>query len=83
MPVHGYKPQSKGAVDTVNVMKEMEERVLRLLDDLQLSGELPIDGRWLAIGRTHIQQGFMAVARSVFQPARVILPEDITPNQEN
>lgn len=82
MPVHGYKPQSQEAVDIVNSMKEMEERVLRFLDYLGQPGN-PIDGRWLAIGRTHIQQGFMAVARSVFQPARVILPEDITPNQEN
>ena len=82
MPVHGYKPQSQEAIDIVNSMKEMEERTLRFLEFLGESGH-PVDGRWLAIGRTHIQQGFMAVARSVFQPARVILPEDINPNEEN
>jgi len=35
-----------------------------------------VDQRWLAIARTHFQEGFMALNRSVFQPGRVKLPED-------
>jgi len=38
------------------------------------SGE--IDMRFSAIGKTDIQKGFMAVARSIFQPERIKLPED-------
>ncbi len=39
--------------------------------------EAPLcDKRWLAIARTHIQEGFMALNRAVFQPQRVKLPED-------
>jgi hypothetical protein len=37
---------------------------------------LNVDQRWLAIGRTHIEEAFMAINRAVFQPQRVKLPED-------
>tara|TARA_R110000868_G_scaffold368852_1_gene631984 strand:- start:8641 stop:8889 length:249 start_codon:yes stop_codon:yes gene_type:complete len=75
LPVSGYRPQSGDAVATVNASKEVEERVLRMLDDL--SKDPDTDKRWLSIGRTAIEQGFMAVNRSVFKPARVQLPEDV------
>jgi len=74
LPVSGYRPQSEAAVATVNTMKQFEERVLRLLDVMMMAPE--VDKRWLAIGRTSIEQGFMAVNRSVFRPDRVSLPED-------
>ncbi len=73
LPVQGYKPQSEGKVALVNTNKELEERVLRQLDSLEASG---VDKRWLAIGRTAIENGFMAVNRAVFQPGRAELPED-------
>lgn len=80
LPVAGYKAQPQARVDIVNELKEMEERVLRLLTKIERAdfgdGLVGIDGRWLAIGRTNIQQGFMAAARAVFQPGRVSLPED-------
>ena len=76
LPVAGYRPQSTEAVGLVNAMKASEERVLRALDTL---GKRPdVDKRWLAIGRTSIEQGFMAVNRSVFKPARAALPGDPT-----
>lgn len=34
------------------------------------------DKRWLAVARTHFQEGFMALNRAVFQPQRIKLPED-------
>ena len=74
LPVSGYRPQSDAAVAVVNTMKQFEERILRLLDVMAMEAE--IDKRWLAIGRTAIEQGFMAVNRSVFRPDRVSLPED-------
>ena len=36
----------------------------------------PYDKRWLAIAQTHFNEGFMALARAVFQPQRIKLPED-------
>lgn len=69
LPVAGYRPQADAKVALVNANKQAEERVLRILDALAEQPET--DKRWLAIGRTAIEQGFMAVNRSIFQPARI------------
>ena len=74
LPVAGYTPQSDDKVALVNYNKHAEERVLRVLDTLAIHPE--VDKRWLAVGRTHIEQAFMAINRSVFAPKRVALPED-------
>lgn len=81
LPVAGYRKQPQRAVDLVNENKEAEERLLRLIDDLgngrSPTGELfAADPRWLAIARTDLEKGFMALNRAIFKPARVILPED-------
>ncbi len=74
LPVAGYRSQGEAAIAIVNHNKAVEERVLRILDQL---GEIDaVDKRWLSIGRTQIEQGFMAVNRSVFRPERVKLPKD-------
>lgn len=74
LPVAGYKPQSDSNVALVNLNKQLEEHVLRQLD--ALAQDDSIDKRWLAIGRTAIENGFMAVNRSVFKPGRVTLSTD-------
>lgn len=74
LPVSGYKPQSDEKVQIVNANKELEESILRVLDEL--AGMPGIDQRWLAIGRAELEKGFMAVNRAIFQPGRVKLPED-------
>lgn len=74
LPVGGYRPQSNEAVGMVNCNKLIEEEVLRVLD--HLAAREDVDKRWLAIGRTQIEQGFMAVNRAIFRPGRVRLPED-------
>lgn len=76
LPVSGYKPQTDEKVQTVNLNKDLEERVLRQLD--ALGEHADVDKRWLAIGRTAIENGFMAVNRSVFKPGRVNIQEDAT-----
>ena len=82
LPVAGYRPQSEGAVDLVNQNKMMEERLLRRLDYLK-EGFTDIDQRWLAIARTHIEEGFMAMNRAIFKPARVSFGEDDGAVKEN
>lgn len=89
LPVAGYKAQDNVAVDLVNQNKRLEENVLRVLDELATMkgpaasnakpSEITVDPRWLAIGRTAIEQGFMAVNRSIFKPGRVKLPGDRLP----
>lgn len=81
LPVAGYREQSKGNVDLVNDFKRDEERILRKLDAMRAAPGQPseIDQRWLAHGRTLLEDAFMAINRSVFRPGRVTLPEDDEP----
>jgi hypothetical protein len=74
LPVSGYRPQTDAAVEAVNLNKALEERVLRQLDVLACRSMT--DQRWLAIARTDIEKGFMAMNRAVFRPGRSVLPED-------
>lgn len=78
LPVSGYKPtQPPEAIAAVNVFKDLEERALRHIDVLSNGdGALGVDGRLLAVGRTQLQGAFMFLARAIFQPQRVTLPED-------
>ena len=81
-PVSGYRPQTQQTLDLVNGFKADEERLLRKLDELKTlnaGGLSPViaDQRWLALGRTQLEQAFMAINRSVFRPTRVKLPEDV------
>lgn len=87
LPVAGYVPQSDDKVAVVNRNKILEERVLRQidamdkasLDDAVAAGKgRPnlYDPRMIALARTGIQEAFMWLNRAVFQPTRVILPED-------
>ena len=73
LPIKGYKPQSTELCNLVNEFKVFEEKVLRELD--KLDNRLNIDKRWLAIGRTHLEQAFMAINRSLFKPDRVKLED--------
>lgn len=75
LPVPGYRRQSQNNIDAVTANKQLEETILRTLDLMKTEPE-SIDQRWLAIGRTHIEQGFMAINRAIFQPTRVKLPGD-------
>lgn len=72
LPVAGYRPQNDEAVILVNANKEMEERALRVLD--RLAENPNTDKRWLAIGRTQLEQAWMAINRAVFKPDRANLP---------
>lgn len=75
LPVAGYVAQTSERVQLVNDMKFLEERLLRALDQLCAAGFT--DPRWVSIGRTQVEQGFMAINRSIFQPGRAALPEDM------
>jgi len=74
LPVSGYVSQDDWAVDNVNDMKRNEELILRRLDFL--AKQERTDKRWLAIGRTKIEEAFMAINRSIFKPQRIELSSD-------
>ena len=80
LPVAGYRAQGVAAIEMVNGFKEQEECLLRQLD-VMADSTVPhrFDQRWLAMARSHIEQGFMALNRSVFRPERIRLPGDEKP----
>lgn len=63
--VTGYRELSQDELDLINEVKAEAVRVGHLMDRLRAKS---IDMRWLSIGQTHLQQGFMAVTRAIAQP---------------
>ena len=66
--------QAKGTASTKAeaakfAMNVAEEQMLRLLD--RLAEHPGIDQRWLAIGKTHLEEGWMAINRAILQPKRI------------
>lgn len=78
MPVSGYTTQSAQKVALVNQNKQLEEKILRQMDDLvcAASNTGEFDMRWLSIARTNLELAFMALNRAVFMPTRVDLEGD-------
>jgi hypothetical protein len=66
--IKGYRDLSQTEIDLMNECKEMAVQVNVLCDKLQTRKDADIDGRWLAIGRTDLQKGFMALVRSIARP---------------
>jgi len=79
LPVAGYNAQSDSNVAIVNENKAIEERVLRQIDKHRAGGTA-YDQRMVALATTKIQEAFMWLNRSVFQPSRIELPDDDKPN---
>ncbi len=75
LPVAGYVPQSDERIKLVNENKVLEELILRQIDQIQrlASG---VEHRWVSIAKINLEQGFMALNRSIFRPTRIKLPED-------
>jgi hypothetical protein len=70
LPVSGYTQQSATNVQLVNEHKQLEEDLLQRLEMLATHVN-DFDKRWIAIAKTHIEQGFMAMNRAVFKPKRI------------
>jgi len=68
-----YGAQVADLVVAAQYFKIIEEALLRALDELDVEG---VDPRWFAIGRTQIEQGFMAITRAIFKPERMKFPGD-------
>lgn len=64
--IKGYRDLSQEEINAMNELKESQAQILNLLENISKAFEP--DGRWLAIGKTHIEQGFMAAIRAVAKP---------------
>lgn len=75
--IKGYRELTQAEIDLMNEVKakgaELEE-LIKKLDDNVTSNNLQhgtADAeprRWISIGKTHLQQGLMALTRAVAQP---------------
>jgi len=64
--INGYRDLSQAEIDAVNRVKQKAAEVGELISDLRATPGL--DQRWINIGATELQQGFMAITRGVAQP---------------
>jgi len=64
--IKGYRDLSQHEIDLMNRVKNEAAAVGILFDGLE--GAEGIDQRWLAIAKTDLQKGFMALVRSIAQP---------------
>lgn len=62
----GYRDLTKGEILRMNAGKELAEKVGAWIEELQADPSL--DQRWVNIGATQLQQGFMAAIRGVARP---------------
>lgn len=73
--ITGYRQLSEAEAALMNEGKALAVQVGAWIEKLQGMGhkteEVPsgLDQRWVAIGKTHLQQGFMAVIRGIAQPS--------------
>lgn len=66
-PIDGYRELTKADVAMMNDIKQLGEEMQKRVDALMADAET--DKRWIAIGATHLQQGCMALTRSIAKPS--------------
>lgn len=64
--IKGYRELTQDDVDRINDVKDMEIAVGLFWQ--VVTSEQPCDKRWAAIARTHFEEGFSALVRSIAQP---------------
>lgn len=71
--IKGYRELAEAEITLMNRIKEKAAEVGELVNDLRSLNGIPLDApsldqRWVSIGATHLQQGFMALTRGVAKP---------------
>ncbi len=64
--ITGYRDLTQAEIYLMNEIKEFGINLSVLIDSLNERED--IDKRWVSIGQTHLQQGLMALTRSVARP---------------
>lgn len=64
--IKGYRDLTAEEIGKMNAAKSLAEQVGAFIATLE--SEPTVDKRWLAIGKTDLQKGFMAVIRAIAQP---------------
>lgn len=64
--IKGYRELTEEDIALMNKIKDQASQVGELVKELSTS--LETDKRWVNIGQTDLQKGFMALTRAVAQP---------------
>ncbi len=64
--IKGYRELNQDEIDAMNAIKEKAAEVGELVE--RLKGSPDHDQRWVAVGATDLQKGFMALTRGVAKP---------------
>ena len=72
--IKGYRALSAAEVATINKVKTLGDEIASLIAELTdpLLVDPKPDPRWVSIGKTHMQQGLMALERSGGQAGGVL-----------
>jgi hypothetical protein len=65
--ITGYRELSDAEIALMNEGKELAKQVGVYVDKLKAS-DVACDHRWVAMGATDLQKGFMSLARSIAKP---------------
>ena len=74
-PIAGYRQLAPGDIHLANQNKQIEELILRQIE--KVAKTEGVDHRFVAVAKTHIQEGFMSLNRAIFQPGRLLGPIDV------
>lgn len=69
--ITGYRQLSEAEAELMNQIKELANGIGALCNKLAAAAKedpTNIDPRWVAIGQTDLQKGFMALTRAVAKP---------------
>ncbi len=63
----GYRELNQEEINQMNKVKELGKLIGSLVEEME-NKPIEFDKRWLAIGKTDLQKGLMALTRSIAQP---------------
>lgn len=70
--ITGYRTLDAAEIEAINKVKAVGKTVEDLIADVLTKAVMPgahmPDQRWVSIGRTHLQEGFMALVRAIAKP---------------
>ena len=64
--ITGYRQLTAEDAAKMNRVKELASKVGDIVNEMKVDGSL--DTRWVSIGATDLQKGFMSLVRAIAQP---------------
>jgi hypothetical protein len=66
--IKGYRELNATEIGRMNEIKTLGAKLGELIEALEIEGSASADTRWVAIAKTNLQQGLMALTRAVAKP---------------